>query len=88
MNTRNPSQSTITYELRKPDSVSFVMDGGKPFVIQRTEIKLSIGSELHFELVDAIVPFGADKDKSFVKNINNAKSIKEVQSICESWRNV
>ena len=82
------SKKSYSYELRKAGSVAFVIDDGKPFVLQKTEKRLENGIEVEFHVVDVIVPVGADQDKSFVKNINNAKSIKEVINVCESWVNV
>ena len=84
--------SKTTYQIRNPGSVSFVIDDGFSFILQKTEQKLNpsvgYGIELDFGVINAIIPFGAELDKSFVKNIENAKNIREVQDICTSWVNV
>lgn len=86
-----------TFYVRKAGSVVNIIDGGRPFIIMNTEKSVNIGvsgrpfhcPEISVnDLIGAIIPFGADKDKNFVKNIESATSIKEVYDICESWVNV
>lgn len=86
-----------TFYVKEAGSVINVIDCGRPFIVMSTEEDVNIGlpgrphycSELSFnDVVDAIIPCGADKDKNFIRNIESAKSIKEVQDICKSWVNV
>ena len=86
------SKKKVTYQVRESGSALFVMDGGRPFILQRTETRLDPtvgnGIECDFQVVDVIIPYGADKDKSFVNNISKTKSIKKVKDICKSWKNI
>ena len=87
----------LIFKVKTPGSVLGIMDGDHPFIVMHTEEITNIGlpGRPHYcpmisynNLIDVIVPFGADKDKNFVRNIESAKSIKEIQDICESWVNV
>ena len=84
--------SKTTYHIKESGTALFVIDNGRPFILQKTETPLdkSVGSgvEIDLHVIDAIIPYGAEHDKSFITNIGQAKSIKECQDICNSWTNV
>lgn len=80
------------YEVKKPGSISFIKDNGRPFILE-TKSKsipgnLITGIELEYNFVNIPIPFGAGRDGNFIFNIRKAKSIEEVKDICETWTNV
>ena len=86
-----------TFQVKEAGSVIDVIDCGRPFIVMNTEKDVNIGlpGRPHYcpmlsfnDVIDAVVPYGANKDKNFIRNVESAKSIKEVQDICESWVNV
>ncbi len=89
----------ITFHIKEAGSVINVIDGGHPFITMDIEDSGTCETELCFgacvpptlsvnNVIDAIVPFGAIYDPTFVRNVEKAKSIKECQDICNSWTNV
>jgi len=58
-----------------------------PFIMKITELDDFYHTEEE-DRVDIIIPWAADKDQNFRSNIKKAKTLEEVQDICDSWINV
>ena len=73
------------YQVQAAGSLVYVIDGGKPYIVQITENHNNDPVTTTTRVIDVVVSSGADLDPGFTKKIYAAKSITECKEISKAW---